>query len=366
MIYIKRTAAAILAFIIMLLLPICRLIVFAEGGAAIFVSSKAAVGDTVDVILTFTSDSEIGWVETNFIYDDTMLSYLEGDYTGGNGVLHIRDFPDAGNNTFSILLKFSALSVGNTQLSLANCVISSTDGAPMAEPSASASIEITSDESSTGSETSETGDSSVPDTSSEGQSSEPVPPEKTGVLQGLSFSDGVLYPEFSPDIYQYTLKIPDDIDRVEVSARKYDEDYIWFKCSTWFDESEEVTRHVFHIVEDETKLIITLSDEDKNPKSTYTDFVERASELIESQADFPAAVTTLTSLQSEDLTSPTETSRTGSEMSSSSGMEDLKRTLMPALLIILAVLVIALIILIKWIGGRSDRRRKKITTTSKK
>lgn len=361
---IKRASAFILIALLMLFMPAAALTASAEGGAAIFVSPKASAGDTLDVIITFTSDSPIGWVETNLVYDESILTYTEGDFTGGNGIIHIRDFPDENNRTFSIGLKFMAVSVGETKLSLANCVISSSDGIPVATPSAEADITV-SETAPVETTTDGSGDEPEPETTLPEESSVPEPEPGNTNLLGLSFSTGTLLPDFSPEIYQYTLKIDSDTDRVEVSADKSEEDYIWFKCSTWFDESEDVTRHVFHIMEDETRLIITLNDDDGN-ESVYTVIVQRSGNTDTSSQE--SAVTTTTASLAESLPDTTVSAdhKAASDSSETSGMEDLKKTLMPALFIVLAVLVIALVILLKWIGGRSDRKRKKIKSSSSK
>ncbi|MBR6102263.1 MAG: cadherin-like beta sandwich domain-containing protein [Ruminococcus sp.] len=361
---IKNKLAAALAMLLLLILcgagSICA---SAEGGAVITVSAEAEQGSTVEVILTFSADSPIGSVETNIAYDESRLTYTEGEATGGCGVLHLHDFPDTETDTFSLTLKFTADDPGTAEIQLKNCVISSPEGVPLASPEASASVSI---KESSGEQT------TLPDSSAEDSSEAPevttvvtdesgVPVK--GVLRSLSVSEGLLLPEFSPLIYDYTVKINSSLESLGITAEKTDiTDEIWFKCSTWFDGDVTLTNANVHIVEDETRVYITVTDEEGR-ETVYKLLIQKIDEssYLPSESSMPeTTVTTAAPEIPAEVTDTTPDSSSSSDPSEKSGVSELRDKLMPALIIILATLVLALVIIIAWLRSRSSSRRKRI------
>ncbi|MBR6044674.1 MAG: cadherin-like beta sandwich domain-containing protein [Ruminococcus sp.] len=360
MTYIKK--ALMLAVIIIIAAVGAAIQAFAESGTFLAAPVEVSEGEEFTLSVVFTADSRIGWAETNIVYDPDMLIYIEGSASGGNGILHLHDFPDNKTMSFSVPLKFKALARGTSEISLNNCVVSSPDGVPIDSSEHTLTIDIKEAVQSSASDSSDAESSETP--SSADESGERV----KGALKAMSVTGGKLAPEFSPDFYEYSVKADSDTDQISIYAEKTDiTDYIFFKCSTWFDGEVTLTNAVVHLVEAETRVFITVTDDDDNEKvyrlTIYKDMPDSSddtsgeAEQIDSsfseQESVPAAVT-----------DSSESSSAASSASEKSGVAELRDKLMPSLLIILGTLIVALIIIIVWIKSKSDRKRKKIKTTS--
>ena len=265
----------------------------------------------------------------------------------------------------TVVLTFTAVAPGDITFSLSNCHLSSPDGTPLAEPAASATMTVKE----TASTDPEDSEQPAEDQSSLSDKDENGIPYH-GVLTSITVSAGELIPEFSPLIYDYVVKVDHDVEIFEVDAeRRSEDDYIWFEGSKKLSETGTVrTIRVY---------------DDNGHDNTYKIVVQRAAapeesseseEAVsleeESSAAQTAAVTTadVPDDTSEEEISSSKKSSDSSKSSSSaaSGMSELRRKLMPWLIVILGVLLLALFIVIMWIRNKSERKRRRIKSSSGK
>lgn len=339
-----------------------------DVSAAVTAPAEVSSGDTFEVTVTFSSDENIGWFETNITYDSKLIEYTSGNAAGGEGNLHLRCFPDQSTNTLSETLKFKALKEGSVSISLLNCSVFTPDGVPFSSSQASAEVTVKGEE--TQSYEPDTESSQAQDSSSEQTDASRC------VLKSLTFSKGELMPAFSPDIFDYTVKLPADVYKVEVNAeRESADDFIWFECSSWLSKTEDPKQIIVNIYDGDVKLKITVKDKEEDPTVTNiyrVMFTAEASESSSSQEDQSeteteskaAAVTTLPADSSQIGTSASV--GTTEPPASPSGVAELRDKLMPWLLVILLVLIIALILIVYWIRSRTDRKRRKIKSSGRK
>lgn len=343
---------------------------FAEQSAVLSAPDVVRNGESFDITLTFSADDNIGWFETNIIYDSKLLEYTGGSANGGEGNLHLRSFSESSVKAVTEKLTFKALGTGMPEISLLNCSVFSPDGVPMFTPSASVKLNIIDSSDQLSDSSSESSDEH--DSSSVSESD-----LLRCTLKSLALSEGELSPAFSPDIFDYTVKLDKDVKKVEIlSERAFKEDYIWFECSSWLSKTDDPKQIIVNIYDGDVKLKITVKDKEEDPKVTniyrilfQTDKGEESSEA-EDSSSVPDAVskaetvTTVTTLPPQQ--SSTSYSRSTAAPKERSGMSELRDKLMPWLLVVLLVLVIALILVIYWIRSRTDRKRRKIKTTSRK
>lgn len=314
---------------------------FATSYAEFYIPDGAvAQGSEFEVTVKFTSDQNIGTVQSDFVYDDSSVQFVpDGDMvTGGSGILLINASPDKDSTELSVTLKFTALKKGTSEMSISNCSVLSGDGMPLGSPTAYANITVGDGG---GTVTSLPPDSeptdSVSSTTTTATDENGIPAQ--GILTRLTVSEGELIPEFSYDIYDYVVKVDSSVDYCEIEGTTASSlDYIWYTGSNYLQVGDNVRT-------------ITVTDTNGN-KHTYTITIQRAappeeSSLEETQTQ-PQSVTT--------SAKQTTSAKTGGD--NEGAMDKYKKILMPALGIVMFVLVLALVILIVWLRTKARERRE--------
>lgn len=342
-----------LLFIIAAVFAVCILscITANAAGTAEFYIPDGAVpaGEEFEVSIVFSGDKNIGWVDTNLTYDDSAVQFISGDgANGGGGILTIKDFPDSQSSEVKVTLRFKALKKGSSEMHISNCAIFADDSSLIGSPTAYASVtagepsETTvttlppeSPDESSAESTSETTSTSVVTTVETGADGFPV----KGVLKELTVSAGELVPAFSPDIYNYTVKVDNSVDYCEIDGTTASvTDYIWFEGSNNLQVGDNVRS-------------ITVTDDNGN-KKTYTIIIQRSEQAsVESQADSEEPQATVTSV--------TKASKESVKIidDEESAFDQYKKIIMPALWIVMFVLVLALVIIVVWLRKKSQERK---------
>ena len=328
-------------------------------------------GSEITVTVSISAEDAIEYVGGNLSYDNS-AAFVSSNCVqeGGEGVLAVKyNPPDATSTSVELTFTFSATTEGSCGFGFSGYAFSA-DGIVLAAPELSTTVNIT---------------------------------ERTGgLLTSLVPSTGELLPAFSPEIYDYVLKVESDVQYVDFSATTLsDTDVIEPESLRFWSlddpNAKKITvtdasggQRIYNVTiirepsEDES------GDESSDSEAESTDepasIDADSSEAAPSEADeSPAASQAETAPQEPqqpdegDNAQPDNTEKTeednssqqanvfsvGSDSSKDSGVSSLRRTLMPALLIALAVLILALFILIYWLKNRSERRRKKIKSSHK-
>lgn len=325
----------------------------ATGSALFYIPDDAVgTGEQFEVSVEFTADDVIGWVDTNFVYDSSAVQFVSGDgASGGGGILTIHDFPSSQTDTLTLTLRFIALKQGSSQMSISNCAIFAQDGSLLGSPSAYASITAaegtttvtTTPDSSPDSED----DSSMSDTTTTITTPATIETDENGyptkgALTNITLSAGELVPAFSPDIYNYVVKVDNSIEYLEIEGTTASiTDYIWYDGSNYLQ------------VGDNIRAITVTADDGTERK--YTIDVQRAE-----------AAQTTESVQQPDDTTQTETVTTTAGTDSKSvkiieekenALDQYKKILMPALGIVMFVLVLALVIIVVWLKKKAQEHK---------
>ncbi|WP_124101124.1 hypothetical protein [Ruminococcus sp. Marseille-P6503] len=300
-----------------------------------------AQGSDFEVTVKFTSDQNIGAVQSDFVYDDSSVQFVpDGDMiTGGSGILFIEAYPDSDSSELSVTLKFTALKKGVSEMSVSNCSVLSGDGTTLGSPTAYANITVGEDSGTVTtipSGSSQT-DSDVSAITTADESSAPA----QGILTELTVSEGELIPEFSYDIYNYVVKVDNSVDYCEIEGTTASIlDYIWYTGSNYLQVGDNIRT-------------ITVTDTNGN-KRAYTITIQRAAapEESSSQEEINTQTQSVT-------TSVRQTTSARSDSGGESAMDKYKKILMPALGIVMFVLVLSLVILIVWLRSKAKERRER-------
>lgn len=309
--------------------PMTALTAHATGEAFFYFPKNAVMTDQeFDVTLTFSADSEIGSVQANIAYDDSVIEFVSSDNaSGGGGVLTVNGFPDSPSSEVSFNFTFKGLSAGDANISLQSCQIYSPDSELIGSPTAYCIITVGSDKVETQTETTteKTTTTAAPETTA----SNGIPDK--GVLTALTVDNGELSPAFAYNVYNYTVNVDNSVTNVEIEGTTASpSDYIWYTGTSECQVGENVRT-------------ITVTDVDGNA-TTYTITIIRAS-------------------QGDQQQTQTVTKKTGSGTSSETSqnanvMDQYKKMLNTALAIVLIVLVIALVVILIWIKGKVKGRKQ--------
>ena len=315
MTYIKKSAALMIVFILAAVMRLSAFTASAETLAVVTVPEQAEQGSSFEIKLFFDSDTPIGLIETDLTFDDSLASFTGGSAEGSGGILHVKEVSGDESLTLTVPLTFTASAPGELTFTLTNCRVSSTDGTPLAEPSASASMVIKQ-------KTAE-GDDPGEDQSSQSEKDENGIPYR-GVLKSISVYEGELIPEFSPLIYDYVVKVGHEVEVFEVDAeRRSEEDSIWFDGSKKLSETGTVrTIRVYDDNgHDNTYRIVVQRAPAPEESSEAEDAAaqEELSSSAETTAVTTAAVPAVISEQEEEITSDAASSKSESSKASSSG-----------------------------------------------
>ena len=138
-----------------LAVPMTALTAHATGEAFFYPPKNPVMTDQqFEVSVTFSADSEIGSVQANIAYDDSVIEFVSSDNaSGGGGVLTVNGFPDTPSSEVDFSFTFKGLSAGNANISLQSCQIYSPDSELIGSPTAYCVITVGGDKVETKTET---------------------------------------------------------------------------------------------------------------------------------------------------------------------------------------------------------------------
>ena len=337
----------------------------AETGSIIAPTSVSR-GSEITVTVSITTDEPYSYISGNLSYDNN-VTYVSSnsDSNGGEGMLVVRYSPPPEDETSSaeLTFTFNAASEGSCNFGFSGYAFSA-DGVVLAAPELSTTVNIT---------------------------------ERTGgLLRSLSPSEGELLPAFSPDIFDYVLKVGSDVQYVDFTASALADTDVITPDSLRFWSLDDPNAKKITVTDasgaERVYNVMIIRDTADNGSSDEDESTEESTAASSEAADTSAAEASVpqetqassqadtqeqdTQPAADDAQPDTEDSSesraqkgnvfsSGSDSSRDSGMSSLRRTLMPALLISLAVLIAALFIIIYWLKNRSERRRKKIQSSHK-
>ncbi len=306
---------------------ICAVTAFADNEPATLAlqtsQSQLTAGETLTVTLNISAVKPVGRVSASVSYDQSVLKFVSGSGAKDTGGTIQIEQLNGLDTSAAITLTFTAVSAGNSNISVNSCAVYDAFDEQYSLPAASAAVNVTEPQQTTTQQTTETTPTS-PATDANG-----VPTQ--GVLTDLTVVNGKLVPPFMYSIHEYSVTVPYDVTKVEINGKTASlQDHIWYTGN----EDCKVGLNV---------RTITVTDVNGN-KTTYTINVTRLEK--------DAQITTAASSAAADSTSPADSST--KEKKAIADNKDIKQTLMPALYIILAVLVVALVIVILWIKGKSS------------
>lgn len=149
-----------------------------------------------------SSDYEMSSVEAYVTYDDELLEFVSSEHEGvlgASGTLHIADKFVEGVTEAEYVIKMKALEVGFTDFKVYDAYSADSDNSEyMKIKQAGARIEITTNESEA----------------------------SNANLSELLVVPGTLDKEFSPDVYEYSMKVAYDVEELILSAIPVDEESV--------------------------------------------------------------------------------------------------------------------------------------------
>ncbi|WP_295213121.1 cadherin-like beta sandwich domain-containing protein [Ruminococcus sp.] len=317
--------------------------VFATGEAFFYLPKNAVMtGQEFQLSITFSADSDIGSVQANLAYDDSLVQFVSSDNaSGGGGMLTINGFPDSTSQEVTFTFTFKGLSTGTANFNLQGCQIYSPDSRLIGSPTAYGMVTVGGDVVSETETETETTTTTTTTKATETTTAENGVPTK-GVLTALTVDHGQLSPAFAYNVYNYTVNVDNSVDNVEIEGTTASpSDYIWYTGTSECQVGENVRT-------------ITVTDVDGN-KTTYTITIIRAQAGETVQTD-EGKVTTKKDSSSSTLTREND------------ALDKYKGVLNAALAIVLIVLVIALFVIVIWIRGKikGEGKNKKENGRSKK
>ncbi len=142
--YLRKSIYLVTALVLALMVTVMPLstgdVWAAEGSASISTDSQVTKGDTFTVKVTYSGDY-IGRVRGMMKYDTSVLKYISGGSSQGNGgAVELKGSGEGGDINFSI--KFKAVGKGSSKLSLKTSDMYDLDEMDMGNPAASASVKV--------------------------------------------------------------------------------------------------------------------------------------------------------------------------------------------------------------------------------
>lgn len=204
-----------------LAVPMTALTAHATGEAFFYPPKNPVMTDQqFEVSVTFSADSEIGSVQANIAYDDSVIEFVSSDNaSGGGGVLTVNGFPDTPSSEVDLSFTFKGLSAGNANISLQSCQIYSPDSELIGSPTAYCVITVGGDkvETETKTETTTTTEKTTTTTTTTKTAPSNGIPDK-GVLTDLTVDNGELSPAFAYNVYNYTVNVDNSVTNVEIEG----------------------------------------------------------------------------------------------------------------------------------------------------
>lgn len=182
-----------LACIMAVVTPIGQMTAWAANTRIAFSDPSVMVGNEVTVNMKITSDSVLGKADIMLAYDPAILEFVSGtDANGGAGAIKVSAAADAADQKeMAFTLKFKALQAGSTQISVSSQEIYDGDSQLVTvEKQGTSAVKVTS----------------------------PASTSKDASLSSLKISPGVLTPEFSADVENYTTEVNGSTGNLVVNA----------------------------------------------------------------------------------------------------------------------------------------------------
>lgn len=191
--------------------------------------SQVAIGDTVHVYITISSDTMFGDIEANLTYDEDVLEYKKGlsFITGSSGFLKIADINlSEGAKSRKYALEFEAIEVGKSEIEFNGniMVYDYESGFPMSVSNNSLELEV-----------------SAAHTASD-----------NAYLSSLKISPTELEPAFDKDVFEYITSVEYETDKLVVDALPEDQ-----------NSTIRITGNDY-LEEGENKVIVTVIAESGN------------------------------------------------------------------------------------------------------
>lgn len=346
----KRTLAAfLLAAVMLILLPLTA---YADAQAQFYIPNSAVPqGSQFTVSVEFKASGNIGTVQAQISYDETAIEFISSDFgNGGGGLVNLMGFPESASDSMMVSMTFRALTPGSSQLDLISGSVMSPDGVMLSNSiNAYASVTVSAADTAADS----TADDSSQSDPQDGRT--PSHPDSRNTasaqLKSITLSEGQLVPEFSPDVYDYTVTLPHSIDYLSIDAETSDPN-----AGIWFEGSE-------YLADGIVPRTITVTSPDGSVVNVYTISVTRLSDGESEAAEnsdndefiIPGdeAYTDSEAITTLSTKTPSSPDLPDSERS---GVEELRDKLMPLLITAMAVIVLAILILIVWIRKKSKNR----------
>lgn len=324
-----------------------QLTAYGDTYDSLTVNGVPDIGDTFTVTVSVTSDDDIGYMQASLEYDDTVVEFTGGDAVGGGGLITLYMFPIEDRGSLEGTLTFTAVGAGDSSFTLSNGYVFSAEGLVLSEPSASASVHVggesyeapdtdeqedpwTNDPEDTPDDSAE--DSPVTQAPEESQPEEEdtepepqTPPVVQGYLTDLKCDAGQLVPDFSYDVYEYTVYADSSAETAELTAT----------AAAFSDLVEYSAGGALEVGDNLRTVTVTAEDGTVN--------VYRVN-IIRAEPDEP-------------LSEGSAARKT----SAAAERDRYKDILNPALAVVLVTLLVALAIVIMWIKGnvRKNKSGKK-------
>lgn len=305
----------------------------------ISVNDSPSVGDTFTVTIRIDSDSSIGYLNSSLEYDESVIEFVGGDAIGGGGLITVNTFPTEDSSFINCILTFTAISEGDSSISLTNGYVFSIDGTVLEQPDSSTSVHVDAaqendsqpedqdvssdtDDDPAEPDVTEATDGTDPEDQQPEVKDQPAAPVTQGYLIDLSCSAGELSPDFSYDVFDYTVNADSTCTSAELSGTAAAfSDTISFSGGSTLEYGENI-------------LTATVTAEDGTEK-----------------------VYTVKVIRPEDDKGSGNAKKNGN--SSNGNTEDrYKKLLNPALAIILVTLIVALFIVISWTLKLGKHKKK--------
>ena len=190
----KHFASIIISLICLIVFPIS--VNAASGNIRITGTSSAVVGNTVSITVTLSSSTPIGSWDMDLNYDRSYLELISTNSEGG-GVSMVNS--SSGTTSKSYTFRFRALKSGSTRLSMSSySAYAYEDMSAMDLSAGTKTVRIMTQEELEASYS------------------------KDNDLKSLSIEGFELSPEFSKDVTEYTVTVPEDTKEVTINASEND------------------------------------------------------------------------------------------------------------------------------------------------
>lgn len=192
----KNFKKIIISLICLVIFPIS--VSAASGSIKITGTSSAVVGNTVSITVTLSSLTPIGSWEIDVDYDDSYLQLIStSNPLGGNAIIGYMESVNGVTNK-SYTYKFKALKKGTTKIGIASNTVYSADEQLMNISTTSKNVRIM--------------------TQAELEASY----SKDNNLKSLSVEGFEITPEFSKDVTEYSVVVPENTTEITINAEEND------------------------------------------------------------------------------------------------------------------------------------------------